>query len=83
MGVLFIIVKSIEFYAARGPGASKCSSKCFSLRAWAARRSGRQWRNARHAATACGKAADVETARAAIDLKVLIEQVREQIQNIE
>lgn len=37
----------------------------------------------REANTLGSKAADVETARAAIDLKVLIEQVREQIQNIE
>lgn len=37
----------------------------------------------REANTLGSKSADVESARAAIDLKVLIEQVREQIQNIE
>lgn len=37
----------------------------------------------REANTLSAKSADVETTRAAIELKVLIEQIREQIQNIE
>jgi uncharacterized protein (TIGR00255 family) len=37
----------------------------------------------REANTLGSKSADAETTRAAVDLKVLIEQMREQIQNIE
>jgi uncharacterized protein (TIGR00255 family) len=37
----------------------------------------------REANTLASKSADVETTRAAVDLKVLIEQIREQVQNIE
>jgi uncharacterized protein (TIGR00255 family) len=37
----------------------------------------------REANTLASKSADVETTRAAIELKVLIEQIREQVQNIE
>jgi uncharacterized protein (TIGR00255 family) len=37
----------------------------------------------REANTLGSKSADTETTRAAVDLKVLIEQMREQIQNIE
>ena len=37
----------------------------------------------REANTLASKAADAETTRAAVDLKVLIEQMREQVQNIE
>ncbi|HUD97025.1 MAG TPA: DUF1732 domain-containing protein, partial [Woeseiaceae bacterium] len=37
----------------------------------------------REANTLGSKSADAETTRAAVDLKVLIEQMREQIQNVE
>ena len=37
----------------------------------------------REANTLASKSADVETTQAAVDLKVLIEQMREQVQNIE
>jgi uncharacterized protein (TIGR00255 family) len=37
----------------------------------------------REANTLAAKSADVETTQAAVDLKVLIEQMREQVQNIE
>jgi uncharacterized protein (TIGR00255 family) len=37
----------------------------------------------REANTLASKAADLETTRSAVELKVLIEQMREQIQNIE
>ncbi len=37
----------------------------------------------REANTLASKAADARTTRAAVDLKVLIEQMREQVQNIE
>jgi uncharacterized protein (TIGR00255 family) len=37
----------------------------------------------REANTLSSKSQDVETTRAAVDLKVLIEQMREQVQNIE
>jgi uncharacterized protein (TIGR00255 family) len=37
----------------------------------------------REANTLGSKSADIETTRASVDLKVLIEQVREQVQNIE
>ncbi|MFQ6007240.1 MAG: endoribonuclease YicC domain-containing protein, partial [Woeseia sp.] len=37
----------------------------------------------REANTLASKSADTETTRAAVDLKVLIEQMREQIQNVE
>ena len=37
----------------------------------------------REANTLGSKSADTETTRAAVDLKVLIEQMREQIQNVE
>ena len=37
----------------------------------------------REANTLSSKAADIETTNAAVDLKVLIEQMREQVQNVE
>ncbi|MCB1805403.1 MAG: DUF1732 domain-containing protein, partial [Candidatus Competibacteraceae bacterium] len=37
----------------------------------------------REANTLSSKSADTETTRSAVDLKVLIEQMREQIQNVE
>jgi uncharacterized protein (TIGR00255 family) len=37
----------------------------------------------REANTLGSKSADAETTRAAVDLKVLIEQMREQVQNVE
>ena len=37
----------------------------------------------REANTLGSKSADTETTRAAVDLKVLIEQMREQVQNVE
>jgi uncharacterized protein (TIGR00255 family) len=37
----------------------------------------------REANTLSSKSQDVETTRAAVDVKVLIEQMREQVQNIE
>jgi uncharacterized protein (TIGR00255 family) len=37
----------------------------------------------REANTLSSKSQDVETTRAAVDMKVIIEQIREQVQNIE
>jgi uncharacterized protein (TIGR00255 family) len=37
----------------------------------------------REANTLASKSADAETTRQAVDLKVLIEQMREQVQNVE
>jgi uncharacterized protein (TIGR00255 family) len=37
----------------------------------------------REANTLSSKSQDVETTRAAVDMKVLIEQMREQVQNVE
>ena len=37
----------------------------------------------REANTICSKSAAIQTTRNALDLKVLIEQIREQVQNVE
>ena len=37
----------------------------------------------REANTLASKSADIETTQASVDLKVLIEQMREQVQNVE